>query len=163
MPKLKAVIDGPAVGRGQKVSYLLIAQDLGQISAEYGAEHVETLMSTTAAKIILTQNNMKTAKIFEEIMGEEGTWYEKYKDNSVVSAFDVKTEYTEGKKKLYSASKIMSLGEKKQIIIMQDYPRYPIEADAPRYYLDPKLLAKSKVPAAPAIPDWVKRRNAAKK
>lgn len=26
MPKLKAVIDGPAVGRGMKVSYLLIAK-----------------------------------------------------------------------------------------------------------------------------------------
>ena len=36
MPKLKAVIDGPAVGRGQKVSYLLIGQDLGQISGKYG-------------------------------------------------------------------------------------------------------------------------------
>lgn len=36
MPKLKAIIDGPAVGRGQKVSYLLIGQDLGQISGKYG-------------------------------------------------------------------------------------------------------------------------------
>ena len=28
MPKLKAIIEGPAVGRGQKVSYLLIGQVL---------------------------------------------------------------------------------------------------------------------------------------
>jgi type IV secretion system protein VirD4 len=163
MPKLKAVIDGPAVGRGQKVSYLLIAQDLGQISAEYGAEHVETLMSTTAAKIILTQNNKKTADIFSDIMGEEGVYFESYEDNSVVNAFNTKYKFVDGKKKLYSASKIMSLGEKKQVIIMQNYPRYPVEAEAPRYYLDPRLLAKSKVPPAPAIPEWVKRRNAAKK
>ena len=38
MPKLKAIIDGPAVGRGQKVSYLLIGQDLGQISGKYGKD-----------------------------------------------------------------------------------------------------------------------------
>ena len=33
MPKLQALIDGPAVGRGQRVSYLMIGQDLGQIKA----------------------------------------------------------------------------------------------------------------------------------
>jgi type IV secretory pathway TraG/TraD family ATPase VirD4 len=159
MPKLNAIIDGPAVGRGQKVSYLLIAQDLGQIAALYGAEHVETLMSTTAAKVILTQNNEKTAERFSEIMGDEGVYFEEYEDNSVVNAFDTKYKFKDGKKKLYSTSKIMMLGDKKQIIIMQNYPRYPVEADAPRYYLDPKLLEKSKIPSAPAIPDWVRIKN----
>ena len=80
MPKLNAVIDGPAVGRGQKVSYLLIAQDLGQIEADYGKEHVETLMSTTAAKIILTQNNENTAKRFSDIMGKQGIGKVDYTD-----------------------------------------------------------------------------------
>ena len=159
MPKLKAVIDGPAVGRGQKVSYLLIAQDLGQITAEYGAEHVETLMSTTAAKIILTQNNKKTADIFSDIIGEAGVAFEVYEDGAAVNAFNATPKFKDGKKKLYSGSKIMSLGDKKQVIIMQNYPRYPVEAEAPRYYLDPKLLAKSKIPAAPAIPEWARIKN----
>ena len=48
MPKLKAVIDGPAVGRGQKVSYLLIGQDLGQISGKYGKDDLETAESKKA-------------------------------------------------------------------------------------------------------------------
>lgn len=64
MPKLKAVIDGPAVGRGQKVSYLLIGQDLGQISGKYGKDDLETVISTTACKVILSQNNEQTAQRF---------------------------------------------------------------------------------------------------
>lgn len=60
MPKLTAVIEGPAVGRGQKVAYLLIGQDLGQISGKYGKDDLETVISTTACKVILSQNNEQT-------------------------------------------------------------------------------------------------------
>ena len=158
MPKLNAVIDGPAVGRGQKVSYLLIAQDLGQIEADYGKEHVETLMSTTAAKIILTQNNENTANRFSNIMGKQGYAKVNYDDSTVVSAFQRKDSYQIADKPIYSSSKIMMLGDSKQIIIMQGFVRYPIEADSPRYYKDPKLLAKSKIPAAPAVPPWLRKK-----
>ena len=157
MPKLNAVIDGPAVGRGQKVSYLLIAQDLGQIEADYGREHVETLMSTTAAKIILTQNNEKTAQRFSEIMGKEGYAKVNYSDSSVLNSFKRNDSYTAAEKALYSTSKIMMLGDSKQVIIMQGFPRYPIEAESPRYYKEPKLLAKAKIPAAPAVPSWLRK------
>ena len=64
MPKLKAIIEGPAVGRGQKVSYLLIGQDLGQISGKYGKDDLETVISTTACKFILSQNNENTSQRF---------------------------------------------------------------------------------------------------
>lgn len=158
MPKLNAVIDGPAVGRGQKVSYLLIAQDLGQIEAGYGREHVETLMSTTAAKILLTQNNENTAERFSKIMGKMDFAETKYKNGTNVNAFKRDTDIVVGNKSLYSASKIMSLSPEKQIVIMQGYPRYPIEAESPRYYKDPKLLAKSQIPAAPAVPDWLRKK-----
>ena len=158
MPKLNAVIDGPAVGRGQKVSYLLIAQDLGQIEAGYGREHVETLMSTTAAKIILTQNNENTAKRFSGIMGDMNFAKVSYKNGTNLNAFKRDEDLSVGKKALYSSSKIMSLPPEKQIIIMQGFPRYPIEAESPRYYKDPKLLAKSKIPAAPAVPVWLRRK-----
>lgn len=159
MPKLNAVIDGPAVGRGQKVSYLLIAQDLGQIEAGYGREHVETLMSTTAAKIILTQNNEHTAERFSKIMGDAGTADVTYKNGTVLSAFKRESEFKVGKSALYSTSKIMMLPAEKQLVIMQGYARYPIEADSPRYYKDEKLLAKSKIPSAPPVPDWLRLKH----
>ncbi len=158
MPKLNAVIDGPAVGRGQKVSYLLIAQDLGQIEAGYGREHVETLMSTTAAKILLTQNNENTAKRFSEIMGKHDVVDTNYKNGTNTNAFKRDAEIKIGNTWLFSTSKIMMLGEEKQIVIMQGFPRYPIEAESPRYYKDKGLLAKSKIPAAPAVPDWLRKK-----
>ncbi|MDR2098525.1 MAG: type IV secretory system conjugative DNA transfer family protein [Rickettsiales bacterium] len=159
MPKINAVLDGPAVGRGQKVSYLLIAQDLQQITAGYGADAVEILMSTTAAKILLTQNNEKTATRFSDIMGKTGIPKVDYSDDTVGSPFKRKEKWTAGEKPLYTASSIMSLAPEKQIVIMQRFPRFPIDADSPRYYKEPKLLAKSKIPAAPPIPDWVRDRN----
>lgn len=158
MPKLNAVIDGPAVGRGQKVSYLLIAQDLGQIEAGYGHEHVETLMSTTAAKILLTQNNEKTAERFSGIMGKMNYVKKTYKDGTGTNAFNRKTSEDIGEKTLYSTSSIMMLPPEKQIVIMQGFVRYPIEAESPRYYKDPKLLAKSQIPSAPPVPDWLRKK-----
>ena len=71
MPKLSAVINGPAVGRGQKVSYLLIGQDLGQISGTYGKDDLETIITTTAAKVILAQNNEQTAERFTKMIGSK--------------------------------------------------------------------------------------------
>lgn len=159
MPKLNAVIDGPAIGRGQKVSYLLIAQDLAQIESGYGREHVEILMSTTAAKILLAQNNENTAKRFADIMGKENDIDIKYEDESHYNAFSAKTKSSVIEKNLYSASKIMMLSPDKQIVIMQGFPRYPIEAESPRYYKDPRLLAKSKIPAASPIPLWLIKKS----
>ena len=159
MPKLNAVIDGPAVGRGQKVSYLLIAQDFGQIEAEYGAEHVDTLMSTTAAKILLAQNNKKTADKFAELMGDMDFAKDEYIEGTNTNAFVRKTKTSVGSKKLWSWHKIMMLPPDKQIVIMQGYNRFPIYADSPRYYKDPDLLAKSKIPPAPAVPDWIRNPN----
>ena len=81
MPKLKAIIDGPAVGRGQKVSYLLIGQDLGQISGKYGKDDLETVISTTACKIILSQNNEQTAQRFSKMIGNKTVQTTSYSKN----------------------------------------------------------------------------------
>ncbi|MDR1008669.1 MAG: type IV secretory system conjugative DNA transfer family protein [Rickettsiales bacterium] len=159
MPKLEAVIQGPAVGRGQKVSYLLIAQDLAQITEGYGPNAIETLMSTTAAKILLTQNNENTAKRFATIMGKQGIVKQNYKNNGVLAPFDNHTEYVKGDKDVISSSSIMMLSESKQIVIMQRWSRHPIECESPRYYKDPQMLAKSKIPSAPPMPEWIRLKN----
>jgi len=163
MPKLDAIIDGPAVGRGQKVSYLLICQDLAQIEALYGGPNaVETLMSTTAAKILLTQNNEKTAKRFSDIIGSAGDVHFTYPENTILAAFaDEKREAKTGaeKKPLLSESSITMMKPDQQVVIMQGYARHPIKGESPRYYKDPEMLAKSKIPSAPAIPEWVRIKN----
>nr|MBQ0091097.1 type IV secretory system conjugative DNA transfer family protein [Candidatus Enterousia merdequi] len=73
MQKLDAVIQGPDLGRGQNVSYLIIGQDIHQIQEKYGADAASTIISTTAAKIVLRQNDIDTAKKFSEMIGMKKT------------------------------------------------------------------------------------------
>jgi type IV secretory pathway TraG/TraD family ATPase VirD4 len=159
MPKLGAVKDGPAVGRGQKVSYLLIGQDLGQISGQYGKDDLETIISTTAAKIILSQNNEQTAQRFEKMIGT--------KTVQVASASRTEgwgknaTPFTQNVSRslqgapVIAAAQMLSLPSTQQIILMQGYMKYPIMADAPRWYLDKEMTKKCKIPTAPNVPYWV--------
>jgi type IV secretory pathway TraG/TraD family ATPase VirD4 len=123
MQKLQAVIQGPDLGRGQQISYLIIGQDLHQIAEKYGNDAAATIISTTAAKIVMRQNDPDTAKRFSDMMGEK---------------IEIKTK--DGKddkesKMLYSPMDIMKLPEKKQLVIFQGYYNKPIEADQERYFL----------------------------
>ena len=156
MPKLEAVIDGPAVGRGQKVSYLLIGQDLGQIEAGYGKDAVEILMSTTAAKIILTQNNDKTAERFANMISKKTAMDYAVKSDSPdkVFAFDVKKSIKSDD--IFSKNSILNLSAEKQIVLVQGFYKFPIEAESPRYFKDPKMLKKSEIPPSPAVPEWIR-------
>lgn len=160
MPKMKAVIDGPAVGRGQKVSYLLIGQDLGQISGKYGKDDLETVISTTACKVILSQNNEVTAQRFSKMIGNK---------TMRVSSFS-RTEGSLGKDfnplaknvsyqlqgvPVISSTQLLSLPMLKQVVLMQSYIDRPIIADSPRWYLDKHMKKLASLPPAPNVPDWI--------
>ncbi|MDR0319343.1 MAG: type IV secretory system conjugative DNA transfer family protein [Rickettsiales bacterium] len=141
MIKLNAVIEGPAVGRGQQVSYLMIGQDLEQIAAGYSREAMETLMSTTAAKIVLRQNSMKTAEAFAQMMGEKIT----VKDDGS----------SDNKGLLYKPMDIITLSDDKQLVIIQGHANRPIEADKPLWFKDEKLKAKQAIPPSNYLPDFL--------
>ena len=154
MPKLEAVLNGPALGRGQLVSYMLIAQDLAQIRDKYNAEAVETLMSTTAAKIIMRLNNFETAKKFSEMIGDE-IKKEKKKDKD-----GKETEETKAPKPLYSPQDLTTISKEKQIILYQGFYNRPIEADQERYFLDKsdtqkRLNAKVKMGRSAPLPEFL--------
>lgn len=159
MPKLKAVIDGPAVGRGQKVSYLLIGQDLGQISGKYGKDDLETVISTTACKVILSQNNEQTAQRFSKMVGNKTVQISSYSKQEGFSKqanpFSKNVNYQLQGVSVITTSQLLSLPMLKQVVLYQSYIDRPIIADSPRYYLDPKMRALSKLPAAPNVPEWI--------
>ena len=159
MPKLKAVIDGPAVGRGQKVSYLLIGQDLGQISGKYGKDDLETVISTTACKVILSQNNEQTAQRFSKMVGNKTVQTSSYSKQEGFSKqanpFSKNVNYQLQGVSGITTSQLLSLPMLKQVVLYQSYIDRPIIADSPRYYLDPKMRALSKLPAAPNVPEWI--------
>lgn len=159
MPKLKAVIDGPAVGRGQKVSYLLIGQDLGQISGKYGKDDLETVISTTACKVILSQNNEQTAQRFSKMVGNKTVQTSSYSKQEGFSKqanpFSKNVNYQLQGVSVITTSQLLSLPMLKQVVLYQRYIDRPIIADSPFYYLDPKMRALSKLPAAPNVPEWI--------
>ena len=160
MPKMKAIIDGPAVGRGQKVSYLLIGQDLGQISGKYGKDDLETVISTTACKIILSQNNEVTAQRFSKMIGNKTVQVSSFSrtEGSLGKDFNPlakNVNYQMQGVPVISATQLLSLPLLKQVVLMQSYIDRPILADSPRYYLDPKMRKLSKLPPCPNVPDWI--------
>ncbi len=161
MPKLKSVIDGPAVGRGQKVSYLLIGQDLGQISGKYGKDDLETVISTTACKVILSQNNEQTAQRFSKMIGNKTVQTTSYSRNEGGIAnkdfnpFSKNVSYQLQGVSAISTNDLLSLPMLKQVVLMQGNIETPIMADSPRWYLDKKMKAQAAIPAAPNVPDWI--------
>jgi type IV secretion system protein VirD4 len=142
MQKMQAVIQGPDLGRGCLVSYLIIGQDLHQISERYGKDAADTIMSTTAAKIVLRQNDVDTAKRFSEMMGKQ---IKKKKDKD---GKDIDPDI----KDLYSEMDIRTLDDKKQIVIYQGFARRPIEADK-QYWFNTDSLKVRKLPESKPLPD----------
>ncbi|MBQ9739102.1 MAG: type IV secretory system conjugative DNA transfer family protein [Alphaproteobacteria bacterium] len=159
MPKLAAVKDGPAVGRGQKVSYLLIGQDLGQISGQYGKDDLETIITTTAAKVILSQNNEQTAERFSKMIGSKtievasSSRTEGFSQQTNPFAANISRSLQSSN--VVGTSDMMSLDMLKQYVLFQGFLNRPILADAPRWYLDKNMKKKCAMPTAPFVPYWV--------
>lgn len=148
MQKLQAVIQGPDIGRGCKVSYVIIGQDIHQIAEKYGRDAADTIISTTAAKIVMRQNDLETAKRFSEMMGDK---------------IEIKTENDKEVKKtspLYSPMDIMKLQEGKHLVIYQGFYNRPIEAEQARYFLnksdvEKKLFAKTQMGESSPLPEFL--------
>lgn len=159
MPKLAAVKDGPAVGRGQKVAYLLIGQDLGQISGQYGKDDLETIITTTAAKVILAQNNEQTAERFSKMIGTKTIEVASSSRTEGVSQqtnpFAANVSRSLQSSNVVGASDMMSLSYLKQYVLFQGFLNRPILADAPRWYLDKSMKKKCAMGASPWVPYWV--------
>ena len=159
MPKLAAVKDGPAVGRGQKVSYLLIGQDLGQISGQYGKDDLETIITTTAAKVILAQNNEQTAERFSKMIGSKTIQNASVSAQEAIFGFNVKMSNNVTRslqsKNVVGPDSMMSLDSKHQYVLMQGFLNRPIYADSPRWFLDKKMSKKCSLPPSPFVPAWI--------
>lgn len=154
MQKLDAVIQGPDLGRGQKISYLIIGQDIHQIREKYGEDAAATIISTTAAKIIMRQNDPETASRFSKMIGDE------IKKEKKIDKDGKESEETKAPKPLYSEMDIMTLGEGKQIVLYQGFYHRPIEATQERYFLqkseiEKKLYAKVMMGESAPMPEFL--------
>ena len=152
MQKLDAVIQGPDLGRGCKVSYLIIGQDIHQIQEKYGADAAATIISTTAAKVVLRQNDYDTAHKFVEMIGLKKTKKVEKKDGK-----DVETPKEEP---LFTEMDIMKIPKDKQLVIFQGWYHRPIEATNIQYYLNKtdvqkRLMAKIAMGESSPLPEFL--------
>ena len=176
LPKMTTLLSGPAVGRGQKVGNLLIAQSYGQIKETYGADGLKSLLDTTEWKIILPLSDGSTAKEISEMIGNQ-TIYEQSESSQRIRPFgifgdllfgivesfsdnkgqnranDVNESRSLKGKPVFSPSDLMSSDTDdvwragQQIVLA--YRRYnrPIVADTPYFFKDNAVLARTKIPA----------------
>ena len=148
MQKLQAVIQGPDLGRGQKISYLIIGQDIHQIQEKYGADAAATIISTTAAKIVMRQNDPDTAERFSKMMGN------KIKLKMVKGADGKETE-EKSAEELYSPMDIMKLADDKQLVIFQGWYHRPIEADKQFAFKDSRLAGLMAMGESSPLPEFL--------
>lgn len=153
MNKLEAIIRGPAVGRGQKVSYLIVGQDISQIAEKYGDKAADTIIANTAAKVILRVNDPATAERFTHMMGKKKV---KKKEKGP----DGKDYEVEKEEDLFSPMDLMTLAKGKQLVLFQGFYNLPIEADGEWWFLrktdvQKALAAKVDMGAASPIPEYM--------
>ena len=131
-PSISAIIDGPAIARGYRGSFLFVCQDLGQIKEKYGENGLNTMMTNTAFKIILPQNNDTTAKRLASLSGQ----------TEVAEWVNVGGKMQKQKKivNLIESTDVMSLPSGKQIIIVQNNAKTPIMCNIPFYFKDKTML-----------------------
>jgi type IV secretion system protein VirD4 len=168
MPKLQALIDGPAVGRGQRVSYLMIGQDLGQIKAKYGPDETETVISTTAAKVVLPLNNEVTAKRFSEMVGQR-TLETRSKSRTVgmskqTNPFAHNVQRSLQGQPLLRPEDFMSIPGESHYLLYQKYNNRPIKCTTPFYFKNKKFKelvysprnGQTKYPPAAPMPEFMR-------
>ena len=153
MNKLEAIIQGPAVGRGQKVSYLIVGQDISQIAEKYGDKAADTIIANTAAKVILRVNDPATAERFTRMIGKKKT---KKKEKGP----DGKEVEVDKEEDLFSPMDLMTLPKGKQIVLMQGYYNRPIEADGEWHFYRKNAVQiamndKVKMGRASPIPEYL--------
>ena len=70
IPPTNTLINAPAISRGYNLSYIYCCQDLQQIEKNYGKQGLENIITNTAYKVILNQNNDITANRFSNMLGK---------------------------------------------------------------------------------------------
>ena len=135
-PPISAVIDGPAIARGYRGSFLFVCQDLSQIQDNYSEGALNTMLTNTAFKIVLPQNNDKTAERFAKLAGQtqisewQGVGKQRQKVKKIIN--------------LIEPTDVLSLPAGKQIVYVQNNAKTPIFCDIPFFFKNKEMLKKLK-------------------
>ena len=131
--KLPTLIKATTLSRGYNFNQIFVLQDLEQLSSIYSKEEKELLISNTNYKIILRQNNRKTAEYISKLIGDitvNKTTINKDKNNKIQS-----TSNSEQEKPIISSQELMSLDFSNSILIVQSEGGFGvIKCKVPYYF-----------------------------
>ena len=138
MGKMDAVLKSPELSRGQKVNTIFIAQDYGQIEEKYTRNGVSQLETTTAYKVVFTQNNKDTQKAISNMIGN--TTKRRKSINKDIDGKSTGTSHSLENVPLITPEEIGSIDNKTAIIIAQGYTNRPIKAQICKWYENKAML-----------------------
>ncbi|MDD2840005.1 MAG: type IV secretory system conjugative DNA transfer family protein [Rickettsiales bacterium] len=132
--KLPELIRITSLSRGYRLNQIFVIQALSQLDGIYSQSEKESLLANTAYKIILCQNDIKTATAISDIIGNKtenriskSSSNNKFKKDKSIS------ESQEGIK-LVTPQDILNLEKDKCLILVQRYCAQVIKADIPWYF-----------------------------
>lgn len=136
--KMKEIMKMPALSRGQGVNVYLIAQDASQIEAEYEKTGREEIMSTTAYKIVLSQNSYDTAEMISKTIGDK-TINVKSASKNKAKLLEGSDSYREQGVRLIKPQEIESLKMWHCIVLAQFSLQTPIKGTILKWWKEREL------------------------
>jgi type IV secretion system protein VirD4 len=148
LTRIGAVAMGPAITRGYRVSFLLGFQNWGQVDA-WGRGALESLKTNTAFKIVLTQNDQRTAEDISRMIGNF-TRVRTSKSRQTGSGLFGRSSVSESEESvpLFRPEDLMSLPFGRQLVLVQGHANRPILCRSG--YKTMKARAKLKPPGLKA-------------
>lgn len=136
--KLEKIKSGLATLRSRRVSIWLAFQDLSQLESVYSREDARTIFNVCEIKVILSCNDSATIKQISEWAGD----YREQKQSRTKGSKSSSTNTSQEYHKIISPSDVMTLREKKEVILFIEGHYYrPKQC---RYYEDSILNKRNK-------------------
>ena len=137
--KCLSIIKSPDISRAYKLISTFIAQDQNQIIDIYGINILETLMSTTAYKIIYPQSSRKIAEEVSKTIGDYTT--EQKSDSNQKGEFNKgNTSKSLRGQKLITTQDLLNQDTRCVYVLVKNFLKHPIKAKTYLYYEDKKLM-----------------------
>jgi type IV secretion system protein VirD4 len=136
LPPLDAISDGPSIGRGYGVHYLICAQDYGQLRMVYGPNKVDNIITNTAYKVVLAQNHVETGEFISRTIGNETRRrLSSSRQFALTRPTDLRSSVSEQYEgaPLVPAQDILSLPFGEQIVLVQNSLHTPVKARSAFY------------------------------
>lgn len=139
MGKMQQLIKAPDLSRGQKLCVIFIVQSLSQPREVYGKDITDTLISTTAFKLILTQLSQTTMKEVSDLIGKKTVKKQSLSKNQSWKNVGGNKSISDEGQPLLLPQDVGSLKDSEIVIIAQGYNTRPIMAETCRWFKIPTM------------------------